>query len=281
MTAHSALADRATRWWWRIVGREVDLTGEHAWLEAPMSDHSWVADGWVESHASATGGTVDPDGLGLLARIADLDGPGLATAGLHPDVVDFYERTTRWRMEVWTGWSWWARLPGAMITRWFGRRVGQLAIPTDPLAMARGMDSQVSVVLGPDGSHRGTGWHRTVRTTGEVVFSGFYGTRRPPGADRPGIHVAFPLEHGNVQVFLRPQVDADGALRLRSTPGRFGDPGTYVVVRHGRRTFAARVPVHEAFHVHVDAEGVLRTDHEIRLGRLRAVALHYRLDRRE
>ena len=52
-----------------------------------------------------------------------------------------------------------------------------------------------------------------------------------------------------------------------SVRGRFGDPGTYVVVRHGRRTSAAWVPLHEAFHVHIDAEGVLRTDQEIRLDR--------------
>lgn len=280
MSSPSALLDLATRWWWRLVGREIDLTGEHAWLDAPMSDRSWVADGWVTAYAASIDAAVDTDGPGLLGDLSVLDGPGLDTAELPPDVVDFYERTTDWRMEVWTGWSWWARLPGALVARWFGRRVGQLAIPTDPLAMARGMDSRISVVTGRDGTRRGTGWHRTLRATGEIVFSGFYGTRRLPGADRPSIHVAFPLEHGNVQVFLRPEVGPDGSLVLRSARGRFGQDGAYVVVRHGRRAFAARVPLHETFHVHVDTEGVLRTDHELRLGPLRAAALHYRLDRR-
>ena len=38
-----------------------------------------------------------------------------------------------------------------------------------------------------------------------------------------------------------------------SPPGDFGDDGTYVVVRSGNgRTYAARVPIHERFHVYLD-----------------------------
>ena len=91
------------------------------------------------------------------------------------------------------------------------------------------------------------------------------------------MHVAFPLESGNVQVFLRPTVTDDGGLVLESPPGRFGEDGAYVVVRD-RRDYAARVPLHETFHVYVDGSGVLRTDHEIRFRRWWAMRLHYRLD---
>lgn len=271
------MLDLATRWWWRLLGREVDLTGEHAWLDAPMSDASWVADQWLTAFAEDVGGSIVDGAHGLLVDMDDLDGPGFSAGRLRPEVVDFYERTAGWRMEVWAGWSWWARLPGSLIERWFGRRVGQLAIPTDPLSVARGMDSRVSVVVDGSGRRRGACWHRTLRATGEVVYSGFYGVRTLPGRDRPSIHVAFPLEHGNVQVFLRPEVGPDGSLRLHSDSGRFGDDGAYVVTRHGRRTFATRAPLHEFFDVHVDRDGVLRTDHVLRLWSARAVGLHYRL----
>ena len=83
-----------------------------------------------------------------------------------------------------------------------------------------------------------------------------------------------------MQVFLRPDADADGSLWLRSPGEPFGGDGAYVVVREGARTFAARVPIHEEFHVYVDAEGVLRTDHELRLGRADVVRLHYKLEPR-
>ena len=86
-----------------------------------------------------------------------------------------------------------------------------------------------------------------------------------PGAARPSVHVAFPLESGNVQVFLRPSV----SRRRRSRPGVAARPvraGRHV--RRGARRrpdYAARVPLHETSGVYVDSYGVLRTDHELRL----------------
>ena len=90
--------------------------------------------------------------------------------------------------------------------------------------------------------------------------------------------MAFPLESGNVQVFLHPSAQADGSLVLSSPPGAFGDNGAYVVVRDSREAHAARVPVHERFHVYRDHRGVLRTDHELRLNRALVLRLHYRME---
>jgi len=45
-------------------------------------------------------------------------------------------------------------------------------------------------------------------------------------------------------------------------------------------TYASRAPIHQTFHVFVDADGVLRTDHELRFARATAVRLHYKLERR-
>jgi hypothetical protein len=157
--------------------------------------------------------------------------------------------------------------------------VQQLALPTRPLDVAHGMDSEVRVVRDGAGRQVAAAWLRTLRATGEYVYSGAYGARRLPGADRASVHVAFPLESGNVQVFLRPEHGADGSLRLESPAGRFGGDGAYVLVEQGARHFAARAPVHESFHVHVDPHGVLRTDHVLRLWSATAVRLHYRLER--
>ena len=273
--------DLLTRKWWRAVGRRVDLAGEHAWLDAPMSTGSVVRDGWLEEAAARTGGQVHEQvpGAGLIAHFASLDGPGFDSAGLAPEVRDFYEHTSDWRMEVWTGWQPLFQPGGELISRLFGRRVEQLALPTRPLDVARGMDSRVSLITDATGAQVAAGWLRTLRATGEYVYSGCYAHRVLPGADRPSVHVAFPLESGNVQVFLRPEVDADGSLWLRSPGEGFGGNGAYVVVRDGGSTYAASVPIREEFHVFVDDEGTLRTDHELRLGRARVVRLHYRLER--
>jgi hypothetical protein len=150
-----------------------------------------------------------------------------------------------------------------------------------PLDVARGMDSRVTPIRDRDGDQVAAAWTRTLRGSGRPVFSGAYSARTLPGADRPSVHVAFPLESGNVQVFLRPTVTDDGGLVLESPTGSFGQDGAYVVVRDGpdAGAHAARVPLHETFHLYVDPDGVLRTDHHLRVWGASAVRLHYRLER--
>ncbi|WP_265443211.1 hypothetical protein [Flexivirga meconopsidis] len=280
MPSPGRILDRSTRLFWRAAGRPVDLTAEHAWLASPTSRSSRVGDDWLATAATALGGRVErrPD-AGLLADLSALDGAGFSAAALHPDVRGFYEHTSAWRMEVWTQWNPLLQPGGAAVAALFGRRVQQLAIPTRPLDVAHGMDSTVAPIVDATGRQVAAGWLRTLRSSGDYVYSGCYSVRGLPGASRPSVHVAFPLEEGNVQVFLRPTVEAGGALRLTSPVGRFGTDGAYVVVRIGGRNHAARAPIHETFRVYVDDEGTLRTDHDLRFRSVPAVRLHYKLTR--
>lgn len=270
--------DRLTRRFWRIKGRLVDLSGTERWLTAPMHDAETVGDNWLAAAATAHGGTVnEPASGGLLADMSELDGPDFRAADLRPEIRSFYEHTSQWRMEVWTQWSPVFQPGGELISRLFGRRVQQLALPTRPLAVAHGMDSRVVTILGPAGDQRAAAWLRTLRSTGEYVYSGCYSSRLLPGAQQPSVHVAFPLQDGNVQVFLRPRARPDGALELSSPPGAFGDNGAYVVVEDRGGCHAARAPIHETFAVYVDGEGVLRTDHVLYLWSATVARLHYKL----
>lgn len=200
--------------------------------------------------------------------MALLDGPGFDAAKLRPEVRDFYEQTSRWRLQVWAQWCSAAWPFGWLLSTVFARRLEQLSLPLRPLDVAHGMTSDVRTVVGPDGDVLGTLWHRRLRSTGDTVFSGWYGVETAPGASRPSVRVVFPLPNGRLVVLLRPDVTADGDLLLTSTPGRWGDDGAYLVVQPDRRHRggARRIPVHEQFRVFVD-DDVLRTDH--RLGRPR------------
>jgi hypothetical protein len=272
--------DLGSRKFWRLTGRRVDLDGPEWWLQAPVSRSPKVTDEWLEAEATRHGGVLQPDDpdAGLLPSMSRLDGPGFDAERLRPEIRDFYEHTAAWRMEVWTGWSPLFWPGGELVARLYGRRVEQLALPMRPLDVAHGMDSQVTLIHDRRGTQVAAAWMRRLRGTGRHVFSGSYSARTLPGASRPSVHVAFPLESGNVQVFLRPSVNDDGGLVLESPPGRFGQDGAYVVV-HDVRDYAARVPLHETFRVYVDQHGVLRTDHELRLWNAWAVRLHYKLER--
>ena len=273
--------DLGARAWWRLVGRRVDLTGDQRWLDAPTCGPGPVGGSWLMAEAERVGGALREDVLdgGLLSCMSMLDGPGFRADALDPTIRDFYEHTACWRMEVWTQWSALFQPGGELVSRLFGRRVQQLALPTRPLDVAHGMDSRVVHLLDADGEQYAAGWLRTLSSTGEFVYSGCYSVRQLPGSNRPSVHVAFPLESGNVQVFLRPRVQPDGSLMLFSNAGAFGADGAYVVVGKGAGAYAARMPIRERFHVYRDHRGVLRTDHELWLYRALALRLHYRLER--
>jgi hypothetical protein len=275
------LLNLATRWWWRLWGRPVDVRGPEAWLDGPMHRAGPVGVEWLRAAAEQSGTRlVEHPDAGLVASMADLDSDRFDHRFVDPLVRDFYEHTARWRLDVWTGWNPVSRLGGALIGRWFGRRVGQLTIPTDPISTSRGMDSRVVTFVDGDDRLRGAAWIRTLRATGEYVYSGRYAVTTLPATGRPAVHVTFPLASGNVQVFLQPENDPDGSLWLRSPRSAHGGLGTYVVVRIAGRHHAAHPALTETFHVFVDDEGVLRTDHELRLWGLRVVRLHYRLGKR-
>lgn len=187
--------DLATRKFWRATGRSVDQQGAESWLSAPISTGSTVGDRWLIAEAERLDGQLAAENpaAGLLASMSALDGPGFSTNDLDPRIRDFYEHTARWRMEAWTSWSpvFW---PGVeLVSRLFGKRVQQLALPMRPLEVAHGIDSRVSIIADDAGHQLGAAWLRTLRATGDYAFSGLYSIRSLPGANRPSVHVAIPF----------------------------------------------------------------------------------------
>lgn len=279
-TAYRIL-DAGTRGFWRTVGRRVDLDGEHAWLKAPAAEAGAIGDAWLDAAAASVGGTVARgEGGGLLPDLSVLDGEGFAAERVDPAVRHFYEHTDEWTMDAWSSWSPVFQPGGLLVEHLFGRRLQQLALPVQPLDVSHGIDSEIVAIRDADGRQVWAAWLRRLRRSGQFLFSGAYAVRTLPGAARPCVHVTFPLEHGNVQVFLRPDVRDDGALVLTSRSGEFGGHGAYVLVQ-GREgeAWAAKVPLREEFVVFVDDRADLRTDHELRVGPARALRLHYRMRR--
>jgi hypothetical protein len=244
--------DRTTQAWVRATGRRVSLA-EHPWLDGPVGDPNVIGDEWVSREAARLDGSVRGGG-GLLASVASLDSNRFNSKQLAREVASFYERTTEWRLEVWSQWC-----PAAWPVAWaltgvFARRLQQLGLPLRPLDVARGMESRVLAVVNDDGA-------QLPRTSG------------------PSVRVMFPLPNGSIAVFLRPTVDR-GALQLTSPIAEFGDDGAYLIVVHrdGKTAWVRRVPLAEQFRVFVDEEGVLRTDHALDLWNIPVIRFHYRLD---
>lgn len=277
MSALTSSLDLSTRYFWRVVGHPIDIAGAHRWLDSPHNARGGIGDDWLTTLES-NGQVRPPDARdGLMESMADLDGPDFTADRVNARIRDFYEHTASWRMEVWSQWNALFAPGGELFARVWGRRVEQLALPVQPLSVSRGMSSVVRVV--EDGGVRvGAAWLRNLRSDGSRVYSGYYRVGHLPDNTQPHVYVSFPLESGSIQVYLAPRNDQDGSFWLESRSHRFGGDGAYAVVRFGDRWYASITPIRETFHVFVDDEGVLRTDHWLRLGRWQALRLHYRLD---
>ena len=87
--------------------------------------------------------------------------------------------------------------------------------------------------------------------------------------------------YGSATVFLRPEGQPDGSFKLISSGTRFGEPGFYRMVEAGAEHWRVRYlrTLREFFHVYVDRQGTLRTDHTVRFLGLTPLRLHYKLER--
>src|ERR1700757_4830567 len=97
--------DLSTRYFWRIVGRSVDLSVTDSWLDSPSNARGGIGDDWLNSYEAAGLVRAASSGDGLLDSMTTLDGPEFAAAKVDPQVRDFYERTASWGMEVWSQWN--------------------------------------------------------------------------------------------------------------------------------------------------------------------------------
>lgn len=264
----------------RLFGRRV-AAGDVPWLVAPLGGPTIGARCYEET-AAAEGLTLTREARegGLIPRFDVLAQPGFDPGRVHPAIRAFYEQTHAYRLDSWATTYFPARLALWLLVTTISRRVEQLNFPLDGLETAQGMTSEIALFRDAAGALKYTGWLRTLQSSGNVVYTGFYLTERPPRAAGRYVKVVFPMPAGNATVFLRPENDAADGLRLVSDGGGFGDAGFYRVqrARGGLRVWYIR-SLKEHFRLYVDAAGEVRCDHRVRFLGLPVLTLHYRMNR--
>jgi len=260
-----------------LFGRRVARSSV-PWLDGPTGP-ARIGTSFHRSMAADAGLEVRTgDDLGLLPDCALLDGDHFDSSRLHQSVRDFYEHTSLYHLDVWSQWSplFWPF--GWALIHFVSRRMEQLNFPMYPLETARGMTSDIEQLVDKSGRVVFTSWLRRNLASGLVIYSGLYSTATPPGHG-PCVKTVFPVPRGSATVLLRPEVQADGSLKLISSGRRFGDPGFYRVTNAGpgRLRVWYVQPIKEVFHVYPDGEGSVRTDHYLTWWGLSVLHLHYRI----
>lgn len=253
--------------------------GDVAWLVGPLGG-PYIGERPYEETAAAEGLTLVRNAKegGLIPSFDALAGPSFDPARVHPKIRDFYERTHAYRLDTWATTYFPARLALWLLVTTISRRVAQLNFPLDGLETAHGMTSEIILLKKPDGGVKYTGWFRKLSRSGEVIYTGFYMTEKPPETDGPCVKVVFPMPNGNATVILRPANDEGSGFRLASVGRAFGDAGFYRVQRSRDALRVWRITtLHEKFFLYVDADDVVHCEHDIRFLGFRVLTLHYRI----
>src|SRR5258706_10971189 len=139
-----------------------------------------------------------------------LAGEGFDPGQLRTEIVEFYEQTSRFRLEVWSQWCPMMWPGGWLIATLFARRLQQLSLPLRPLDAALGMDSKVIALDGAD-RQLGAAWLRTLRASNQTIYSGWHGVVQLPSCQGPSVRVMFPLPNGRVAGCLGRSVGFDAS----------------------------------------------------------------------
>jgi hypothetical protein len=275
------MVDGSIRTWVGLTGKRL-ARSDHAWLECPMGSRGRIGREFYSQLANTRGLTL-LDGVdhGLLPDFGVLRGSGFDPDQVRTEIRDFYEHTSAYDLVVWSEAPVATRFFLWALTKFVSRRMDQLNIPVSSLELAGGMTNDILPMVNGSGERVFTGWLRRRTSDEVVVYAGLYTTARPPAHSDPCVKVSFPVPRGSATVFLHPEVMPDGSFKLTSSGSGFGGPGFYRMVESGEDHWRVRYirTLREHFHVYVDGQGALRTDHKIRFLGLTVFRMHYKLNR--
>jgi len=254
------------------------------WMVCPTGPPDRIGEHWYEQLAASENLTLKiSTGSGLVPDWNDLRGPSFDPNAVHPAIRDFYEHTSLYHLEAWSEVSLLMRFFLWGLVTFASRRMQQLNFPVSSMELAGGMSSEIIELTDSNGRRKYTGWLRRMKKNGYVIYAGIYTTGTVPEYDGRCVKVSFPVPRGSSTVFLRPEALPDGSFKLISQGKQFGDSGFYRLIERGRDFYQVRYlkTLHEVFHVYVDGEGVLRTDHSIRYLGVQVMRLHYKIEAKD
>src|SRR6266478_4467248 len=267
--------------WVQLTGKLVRKS-DAPWLAGPLGGRERIGISIYERVARAEGLSIlTPPDAGLLEHFNVLRGPNFNPDAVHPDIRHFYEHAAEYQLDVWSEVSLVGRFFLWLLVEFISRRMDQLNFPISSLEVAKGMTSEVVQLVEPASRQIvNTGWLRRLKSSGRVIYAGLYSATQMPDEAGPCVKVTFPCR-GSANVYLAPVAHPDGSFGLVSSGTAFGRTGFYRMIDGGPDHYIVRHvrSLRELFHVYVDAEEVLRTDHTVFFLGLSIIRLHYKMTR--
>jgi hypothetical protein len=242
----------------------------------------YVGTGYVRDLAEVLGGTyvADAPDVGIVASLDELAGPDFDPADVDPLVLEFYEHTTRFTLDIVPEWRMWVR-PGYLLYRTIvARPLGQASVPMNQREALRGVRGRIDTIT-PVGSDVVSvrGWIRSFADNDEPIYVGIYTTYRHD--DRGYVSVGFPVPQGSFTATLQPRAGPGGGLMLTSHTDdpQAGHYLTYIDPQTRELTALAVRGFAEELQVFVE-DGELRARHAFWVFGFPFLVLHYRMNRK-
>ncbi|AFL79780.1 hypothetical protein Aeqsu_0259 [Aequorivita sublithincola DSM 14238] len=227
--------DWITQKWVILFGNKIDAE-EHKWLIGPFGSTNGIGLKFIQQLAKKEHLVIDKHkkDRGLIQSINQLKLSENELEALSQSVIDFYENTSNYDLDLKVKWNPFFKGFGFLIKIIFSNRIEQLNVPIQNSKGSKGLKSEIIHLLEPTKNEiKRTIWLRAYKTTGQVVYSGVYETCTIPSGETC-IKAIFPLPNGNAIVILKPRVGINGELILESSGRRIGDSGFYFLLRDSK-----------------------------------------------
>jgi hypothetical protein len=242
----------------------------------------YVGTEYVGQLAKVLGGNyvADAPDVGIVASLEELAGPDFDPAGVDPRVREFYEHTTRFRLDIIPRWRLWVR-PGYLLYRTLvARPLGQANVPMNQRETQRGIRSRIDTITLPGQEMVAVrGWIRSFTDTDEPIYVGIYTTYRHDG--RGYVSVGFPVPYGSFTATLQPRARPGGGLVL-SSRSHLEHPGHYLAYIDPTSRDLTALAMHgfaEQLDVYLNGDQ-LQAEHAFWVFGLPFLVLHYRMYRK-
>jgi hypothetical protein len=205
--------DWLSQQWVILRGQRIDPDNA-SWLMGPFGNTDSIADKFIAKLALREHLKVERNAKtsGLLSSINELELSSSEYKRLTPEIVDFYENTALYNLDLSIEWNSCFRIFGGLVNYCYSNRLKQLNFPLNPLELSHGINSEIVTLRDPDtGNIKYTVWYRTLKCNGRVLYSGIYSTCKIPSG-KVCVKVMFPLPRGNATVIMAPTVGPNGEL---------------------------------------------------------------------
>ena len=277
-----AIQDWLTQQWVIISGRRIEPDSE-SWLMGSFGKPGGIADEFVAQLAEEEGLVIQRNQTtyGLIPSFKKLNLPEARLEHLAKEVIDFYENTPKYELELIVKWNPFFRIWGKLVNALFSRRIKQLHIPTTSLDSSSGLTSEIIALTEPlSGKPKYIIWYRTLESGKKVLYSGVYSLCSLPSG-KVCVKAVFPLPNGNATVILSPNIGEEGEFILESSGKRFGDAGFYFLLQDSRgknwatyiKSFRDKLSVYSI-------DGQIFAEQVLTLGHLRVVSFTYTIQKK-